>query len=308
MSAPALELRAVSKRYGRVEALREVALEVQPGQVVGLLGPNGAGKTTAVKCLAGLVLPSAGQALIAGEPAQRPASRVGLGFVPERPELPRWMSAAELLDREGRMFGLPRPVRRERTARLLDRVGLPGSLWTRRVGTWSKGEQARLLLALALVGDPRALLLDEPTDGLDPLGRRAVKDILGQLRAEGRAVLLNSHLLGEVEEVCDQVVVLRAGQVVGRGAPAELQAAHRPVYEVRLGAPLDEAALAALRERWSDARAQGAALELSLTGPEETDALVDWLRGRGSSLRELRPRHSLEEAVLQLVRPTGGVR
>ena len=301
--SPALELRAVTKRYGRVEALREVSLAGQPGEVLGLLGPNGAGKTTAVKCLAGLIQPSAGEALLGGRPARLPSSRQALGYVPERPDLPGWLSAAELMDREGRMFALPRPLRRERTARLLDRVGLPGPLWTRRVGTWSKGEQARLLLALALVGEPRALLLDEPTDGLDPLGRRAVKDLLVELRAEGRAVLLNSHLLGEVAEVCDRVVVLRAGQVVGEGSPAELEAAHRPLYELRLGAALDEAALGALRERWSDARAQGPQLELSLAGPEETDALVDWLRARGCSLRELRPRHSLEDAVLELVRP-----
>lgn len=301
---PAFELSCVSKRYGQVEALHEVSLAGHPGEVVGLVGENGAGKTTAVKCLVGLVRPSAGQALLLGAPATVTEVRAGLGYVPERPELPGWLTAAELIDREGRLLGLARPVRRERTARLLDLVGLQGDLWSRRVETWSKGERTRLALALALTGDPRVVLLDEPTDGLDPLGRRLVKDLVQRLRGEDRAVLLNSHILAEVEEVCDRVVILRAGRVVAQGRPAELRAA-RPgaAVQVRLGAPPDEADLVALRARWADARADGERLELTLASLEETDALVDLLRGRGRSLRELRAQGSLEQAFLELVAP-----
>ena len=301
--AAAFQLEQVTKRYGAVEALHEVSFAGHPGEVVGLLGPNGAGKTTAVKCLVGLVHPGAGRALLQGEPAHLPESRRSLGYVPERPVLPGWLDAAELMDREGRMYGLPRPLRREVTARLLDRLGLPGAMWRRRVGTWSKGEQTRLLVALALVGDPGVVLLDEPTDGLDPIGRRAVKDVLGELRKEGRAVLLNSHALAEVEEVCDRVVVLRAGRVVGEGTPAQLRAAHRPCYEVRLGAPPSPEVLADLRARWGEVQARDDALELTLSSVGETDALVDWLRERRVSLRELRRKDGLEEAVLRLVAP-----
>src|SRR5690606_4964774 len=148
MPHPALEVRDLVKRYprARTEALRGVSLEGHPGQIVGLLGPNGAGKTTTVKCLVGLVRPTSGAALIHGEDAATPAARRRLGYMPEAAAHPPFLTAAELLDREGRLLELPRAERRARTATLLDRVGLTDGVWTRRVGTYSKGERARLSL------------------------------------------------------------------------------------------------------------------------------------------------------------------
>jgi ABC-2 type transport system ATP-binding protein len=247
---PAFQAIDLTKRYGRggPEALRGVTLQGEPGELLGLLGPNGAGKTTTVKCLVGLVRPTSGRALIGGLDASSPEARRALGYLPEAPAFAAHLTAAELLDREGQLLGLPRAERRGRTATLLDRTGLTDQVWSRRVGTYSKGERARLGLALALMGDPAVLLLDEPTDGLDPVGRKDVRDLLRALREEGRAVMLNSHLLAEVEACCDRVIIIKAGKVLAQGRTDELLAGggKGAVYRARLAAPLGDGALAAL--------------------------------------------------------------
>lgn len=298
----AFELRDVSKRFGwRVEALRGVSLAGAPGEIVGLLGPNGAGKSTAVKCLAGLVRPDAGEARIGGEDARRPAARRALGYMPERPAYPEYCTAAEVLDLEGRLLGLARAERRARTARLLDRVGLTDAVYRRRVRTYSKGERARLGVAVALIGEPAVALFDEPTDGLDPVGRKAVRELLLELRREGRAVLLNSHLLSEVEATCDRVVILKAGRVVAAGPREALQANRRAVYRVRLAAPPDPALVDTIGGLAVAASCEGAELTITLEQPEEIDWVVDFLREQDASIRELRAETSLEEVFLDLV-------
>ncbi|MBX3471578.1 MAG: ABC transporter ATP-binding protein [Planctomycetes bacterium] len=302
---PAFEVRDLVKRYprARADALRGLSLEGEPGQVVGLLGPNGAGKTTAVKCLAGLVRPTSGQALLHGEDARAPHARRHLGYLPEAPRYAAHLTAAELLDREGRLLGLPRAERRARTATLLDRVGLTGQVWSRLVSTYSKGERARLGLALALVGEPSVVLLDEPTDGLDPVGRRAVRDLLRALRDEGRAVLVNTHLLSEAEACCDRVVILKAGQTVAAGDTRALlaDAGRRTVYRARLAAPLEAEALAALTALAPAARQEGAELVLPLDDAEAIDGVLDLLRARGARLRELTARATLEDVFLDAI-------
>lgn len=305
MAHPAFEVRDLVKRYprARADALRGVSLQGHAGQIVGLLGPNGAGKTTTVKCLVGLVRPTSGLALIQGEDARSPAARRQLGYMPEAAAHPPYLTAAELLDREGCLLALPRAERRARTATLLDRVGLTDGVWSRRVGTYSKGERARLTLALALMGEPTVVLLDEPTDGLDPVGRKAVRELLRALRDEGKAVLVNSHLLSEVEACCDQVAIIKDGQVVARGATHELLAAagHRTVYRVRLAAPLPPEAFAALCAAHPGARQDGAELTLPLDDPDAIDGAIDLLRGHGARLRELTLGASLEDVFLQAI-------
>ncbi len=308
MAHPAFEVRELVKRYprARADALRGVSLQGLPGQVVGLLGPNGAGKTTTVKCLVGLVRPTSGLALIQGEVAAAPGARRHLGYMPEAATHAPFLTAAELLDREGRLLGLARAERRARTATLLDRVGLVDRVWTRRVSTYSKGERARLSLALALVGEPSVLLLDEPTDGLDPVGRKAVRELLRALRDEGKAVLVNSHLLSEVEAVCDRVAIIKAGQVVAQGATHELLAGagRRTVYRLRLAAPLPPPALAALVEAHPGTRHDGVELTLPLDDPEAIDGALDLLRAQGGRLRELTPRDTLEDVFLEVIGAT----
>jgi ABC-2 type transport system ATP-binding protein len=216
----ALDARALAKRYGATRALDGVDVQVDEGELVGLLGPNGAGKSTLVKIACGLVRPSGGRVEICGAPAGSPPARRALGYLAELFRFPAWMSADELLTLHQRLAGA-RGGARER-AELLELVGLADARRT-RIGAMSKGMQQRLGIAQALVGSPRLLLLDEPTSALDPAGRRVVRGLLEELRARGIAVLLNSHLLSEVELVCDRVTIVNHGRVVAEGAPDELR-------------------------------------------------------------------------------------
>jgi ABC-2 type transport system ATP-binding protein len=215
----ALAVTELRKSYGTTEALRGVDLEVAEGELFGLLGPNGAGKSTLVKIACGLVRPSGGRAEVAGAPAGSPAAQRALGYLAELFRFPDWLSADELLVLHQRLAGSSggAPER----ARLLELVGL-GEVAGRRVGAMSKGMQQRLGIAQAMVGSPRVLLLDEPTSALDPAGRRTVRRLLEELRGRGVAVLLNSHLLSEVELVCDRVAIIARGAVVAAGTPGEL--------------------------------------------------------------------------------------
>ena len=218
MSA-AFDCRELSKRYGETVALAGVDLEVQPGELVGLLGPNGAGKSTLVKIACGLVRASAGDAQVAGEPAGSAAARATIGYLAELFRFPEWLRADELLTLHQRLAGSEGGPGERRE--LLALVGLADATDT-KVGAMSKGMQQRLGIAQALVGAPRLLMLDEPTSALDPVGRRIVRDLLLELKSRGVAVLLNSHLLSEIERVCDRVAILVGGRIVARGSPAEL--------------------------------------------------------------------------------------
>jgi ABC-2 type transport system ATP-binding protein len=219
---PALAVRGLHKRYGSVAALGGVDLEVGEGELVGLLGPNGAGKSTLVKIACGLVRPSAGSATVRGAPAGSAEAQRSLGYLAELFRFPDWCTAEELLELHQRLAGSDGGAAERRE--LLGQVGL-ADVPSRKIGTMSKGMQQRLGLAQALIGDPRLLLLDEPTSALDPAGRRDVRALLEGLRERGVAVLLNSHLLSEVELVCDRVAIIARGELVASGAPAELTTA-----------------------------------------------------------------------------------
>jgi ABC-2 type transport system ATP-binding protein len=216
---PALAVRGLRKRYGSVEALRGVDLEVGEGELVGLLGPNGAGKSTLVKIAVGLVRATAGEATVAGARAGSRTARASLGYLAELFRFPGWYTADEVLELHQRLAG-SRGGEAERR-RLLELVALDDAS-RRRVDGMSKGMQQRLGVAQSLVGEPRILLLDEPTSALDPVGRRTVRLLLEELRDRGVSVLLNSHLLSEIELVCDRVAILLGGELVAAGTPAEL--------------------------------------------------------------------------------------
>ena len=218
----ALVVRGLSKHYGSVHALKGVDLDVGEGELVGLLGPNGAGKSTLVKIAVGLVRQSGGTAELAGARAGSRPARAALGYLAELFRFPGWYTADEVLELHQRLSG-SRGGAAER-ARLLELVALSDAA-RRRVDGMSKGMQQRLGVAQALVGEPRVLLLDEPTSALDPVGRRTIRLLLEELRGRGVSVLLNSHLLSEVELVCDRVTILLGGEVVAAGTPAELSQA-----------------------------------------------------------------------------------
>jgi ABC-2 type transport system ATP-binding protein len=215
----AFSAQALAKHYGNVRALAGVDVSVDEGELVGLLGPNGAGKSTLVKIGCGLVRPSGGSAVVCGARAGSREARAAMGYLAELFRFPGWCSADELLELHQRLAGSTggEPERTE----LLELVGLSDARG-RHVEDMSKGMQQRLGIAQALVGTPRMLFLDEPTSALDPAGRRTVRGLLEELRRRGVAVLLNSHLLSEVELVCDRVVIIHRGEVVAAGRPQEL--------------------------------------------------------------------------------------
>jgi ABC-2 type transport system ATP-binding protein len=230
---PALSVSGLEKAYGSVRALTGVDLEVGEGELVGLLGPNGAGKSTLVKIACGLVTPTAGAAAVCGAPAGSIAAHRELGYLAELFRFPDWCTGEELLELHQKLAESEGGAAER--AELLELVGLVDA-GGRRIGTMSKGMQQRLGLAQALIGGPRMLLLDEPTSALDPAGRRTVRALLEELRGRGVSVLLNSHLLSEVELVCDRVAIIARGELVAAGTPAELSHAGGVEVETASGA------------------------------------------------------------------------
>jgi ABC-2 type transport system ATP-binding protein len=291
-----------SSRFGtrRVCALDGIDLSVSAGEVFGLLGPNGAGKTTAVKILLGLTRPTAGTARLFGIPVSAPESRRRVGYLPEGHRFPGYLTARQTLSIFGRMSGREPRALKTRIPELLARVRL--SDWADvKVKKFSKGMTQRLGLAAALVHEPEVLLLDEPTDGVDPVGRREIRDLLGEEAARGRAILLNSHLLSEIELTCDRVAVLRRGKVAAAGRIADLTA-HGSRYRMA-ASPVDDGLLAAFRESGASVERVNGHLELTTRDLPHLNSLVDTLRARGGILSELAPlRSTLEDVFVDLVR------
>nr|WP_269205031.1 ABC transporter ATP-binding protein [Motilibacter aurantiacus] len=295
------------KRYGKRQAVADVSLEVGRGEIVGLLGPNGAGKTSVIKMLLGLVHPDGGEVMLLGRPAGDPAARARVGYLPELFRYQPWLSAAEVLALHVRLSGadVPVPEQRERLALvgLAERSG-------DRVGGFSKGMQQRLGLAVALVARPEFVVLDEPTSALDPLGRADVRDIVLDLRANGVAVLLNSHLIGEVERVCDRVVILDRGRVATSGTLTELLGQRELRLQLTGLTPAAEALLAAagVLER------AGEWVTVALPADDDgsaVPALVAGLVARGVAVHAVEPaRITLEERLLGILRSSsdGGAR
>jgi ABC-2 type transport system ATP-binding protein len=276
MDAPVLAVTGLRKSYRGQEALAGVDLEIRAGELVGLLGPNGAGKSTLTKIACGLVRPSAGRAEVLGRPAGSPPARAALGYLAELFRFPGWCSADELLALHQRLSGSTGGAAER--AELLEMVGL-GDAAGKRVEAMSKGMQQRLGIAQALVGAPRLLLLDEPTSALDPVGRRIVRELLEELRRRGVGVLLNSHLLSEVELVCDRVAIIVRGRLVKAGAPDQLAGPGGVEVETASGVRVFEGA-----------------------GRDEAPRIVAELVGAGERVFRVEVRHSsLEDVYLEAV-------
>ena len=242
---PSVEITNLSKTFRdffgrrRVQALDGLSLSLKGGEVFGLLGPNGSGKSTTFKIAVGLMRPSSGEVTINGNKPGTLAARKATGFLPEDSTLLPFLNAAETLRLHGALAGLDRSAAAKKADELLERVDLKHA-GKRRVKGFSKGMQRRLGIASVLIADPDVFILDEPTSGLDPLGAVLVKELIGDLRKQGKAILISSHLLGELENVCDRVAFLNKGKLLSEGTLEELLREH-DVHELRLSPPDPEA-------------------------------------------------------------------
>ncbi|MEZ4700885.1 MAG: ABC transporter ATP-binding protein [Rhodothermales bacterium] len=293
---------ALSRRS--VQALEALTLQVGRGEIFGLLGPNGAGKTTLVKILLGVVRPTQGSATLLGLPVQHPEARRAIGYLPENHRFPEVFTAEGLLQVYGRMGGVSPSLLKERIPRLLERTGM--TEWRKaRIRTFSKGMMQRLGLAQALLNDPQVIFLDEPTDGVDPIGRREIRDLLAGLRDEGKTIFLNSHLLSEVERVCDRIAILNKGALVYEG-DLEHVGKTEVAYDITC-TPLPETLFAqlqvtdGLQANEADAGGMGR-YRLENASTERLNAVIDQLRAGGVAIQAIQPqRRSLEDAFIQLL-------
>jgi ABC-2 type transport system ATP-binding protein len=291
-------------RGERVEALKGISFRVEPGEVFGCLGRNGAGKTTTQKLLTGLLRPDRGAAELFGRPSGSPASRRKLGYLPENPYFSEHLTPREGLQLYGRLSGMSAAKIQRRSAPLLDRVGLSAAA-DRRMRSFSKGMRQRFGLAAALIGDPELLLLDEPLSGLDPAGRHLVKEIVQDEAAAGRTVMMSSHVLADVEELCERIVVLHNGEVVRDGLIAEMLSAVPSGFE--LGVEGASPALAAtLRRHAMRCREQPQRLTVQLEGPDLGPLLASAAHAEGARVVSLVPQQeTLEEWFVRMTDDAG---
>jgi ABC-2 type transport system ATP-binding protein len=303
---------------GRFQALKDIELEVRRGEVFGLLGPNGAGKTTLIKLLLGILHPTRGQAFVLGETAGSLAARRRIGYLPENLAFPRHHTGESALYFYGRLAGLSESTIRGRIEPLLSLVGLLGRQRD-AVRKYSKGMRQRLGVAQALLHDPEILILDEPTDGLDPLGRSQMRDLIEKIRSDGKSVFLNSHILQEVELICDRVAIMAHGEIKAIGAIDELIDRHSQDNRIglRLEVVGDESDCRSLfvgadvksieamrRSEWNGESKERLrfSVNLSVESQLQVDHWIDRLRKADISLLEMeRKRIRLEEIFLQLV-------
>ena len=309
MTTAIIETHALRKVYKSflgtpVEALRGVDIRVERGQAFGLLGPNGAGKTTLVKTLLGLVHPTDGEARLMGESAGTPAARRRIGYMPELRNYPQFLTAARCLDLFARLHGIPLAERKDRIGRVLEDVDL-GKWADHKVGGFSKGMKQRLALAQALLNAPELLFLDEPAEGIDPLGRVVVRNILRRVRERGTTLFMNSHLLTEVEMVCDEVAILHDGKVVQSGVLADLTSPERQ-YRITVASDFErvpavlDGAISQIEE--VKASAGLAAWNLTVHDRDELNAALDRLRREEILIDGIEPvRSSLEDVFLRAI-------
>jgi len=296
-AGPVIQLRAISKRYGMTVALDAIDLQVGRGELVGLLGPNGAGKTTVIKLLLGLARPTSGVGLVLGAPLGDRAARHRVGYLPELFRYQPWLRAREVLELHGELAGLSTPERRAAAAAALERVDLTGRA-DDSVGGFSKGMQQRLGLGVALLGAPDLVLLDEPTSALDPVGRTEVREIVRAARDRGATVILNSHLLTEVERVCDRVVILNHGGIVASGTLDDVVAADGVRIRVTDLDPTARASLGTFRPSEDD----GTWLTFRPLDAARIPEVVATIVAAGGRIHAVEPgRGSLEARFLELV-------
>lgn len=306
---PILQATALTKTYSTglfkkasIPALSDFTLDVNEGEIFGLLGPNGAGKTTFVKIILSIVFPTSGTASLLGHPLGSRAIRSVVGYLPENHRYPSFLTALQTLIHFGRLCGLPSKELPARSLALLDQVGLAD--WAGvKIRKFSKGMLQRLGLAQALLNDPQILFLDEPTDGVDPVGRKDIRDILKHLRSRGKTIFLNSHMLSEVEEISDRVAILNKGRLVHVGTISEITST-RLEYEIRFPDEVPPSAVGILRPIVSNIIAEPKVLFITVREKADFQKALDALRSAGLELESFAPRKArLEDYFLKVIRP-----
>ena len=303
----AIDLHDVSKTYkGKVRALRGIEMQVSPGEVFGLLGPNGAGKSTLVKIMMTVVMPTKAEGTMLGKPIGHKPTLGRVGYLPEHHRLAPYLTGRQTLEFYAALANVPRARRKLRSAELLETVGMKE--WgNKKVGTYSKGMMQRIGLGQALMNDPDLIVLDEPTDGVDPVGRREIRDVLIRLKEEGKTVFLNSHLLSELEMVCDRVSILVQGEVSMQGTLDELTAdSQRYEITIKGDAPGWASNEEAIRTEVINGTTR---LILMGTDADPVQPLIDKLREGGITIIAIKPvRETLEDLFMRaIVDPaTGG--
>ena len=302
-----IDLKDVTKTYrGGVFALRGVSLQVHPGEIFGLLGPNGAGKSTLVKIMMTVVRPTTARGQVLGQPVGHNGTLANVGYLPEHHRFPPWLTGRQAIEFAGAMCKMPRKLRRHRTDELLELVHMRE--WAKkRLGTYSKGMQQRIGLAASLVNDPQLVLLDEPTDGVDPVGRREIRDVLTHMREQGKSVLVNSHILSELEMICDRVAILVQGLVARQGTVASLTSSSRCYEVISRATPEQASSLDGVEfESLGEGRSL---LRIPSDDPVAIQPILDQLRSSEVMIESVLPkRESLEDLFVRSVTdPSTGV-
>ena len=286
-------------RKRRVRALDGLSLAVEQGQIFGFLGANGAGKTTTLKLLMRLIYPTSGAARILGRDIADVRMHARIGYLPENPYFYDYLTAREFLNYCGELFGLNRNTRKRQTEDLLSQVNLESKSWDRQLRKFSKGMLQRVGLAQALVNDPEIVFLDEPMSGLDPVGRREVRDLIASLRTQGKTVFMCSHILSDIEVLCDSVAILKQGRLAHAGSLEELRARASNQIEI-IASGADEAKLKQHLGGNAAVTTTAGGLRIEVSDEQEVDAVLAALRQANGKLVSVQPvRQSLEELFLE---------
>ena len=299
---PAVEIQGLRKVYGHIIAVDDISLVTYRGEAFGFLGPNGAGKSTVVKILTGLVTPTKGSVRVLGQPINHVQSRKRVGYLPEFPSFHRWFKAREFLEFHGRLIGLSGTYLEKRIKEVLEMVGLSGRE-SQKLSTFSKGMLQRIGLAQAIIHQPELVILDELVSGLDPVGQRDMRDLLRELKTEGTSIFLNSHLLADVEAICDRVAIINQGRILKVGAPAELFD-KKKILEVRVDQVSDEMLkrfqAVALDIQYTEDKPD--TLMVEIARDEQSAEIAEIVHACGARLYTLAPRHlSLEQIFFQTI-------
>jgi len=298
----ALETQDLTKRFnrGKIIALEDVTLSVEEGVIFGLLGPNGAGKTTLIKIVLGILFPTSGSATLLERPINDIHTKEKIGYLPENHRYPDFLKGGEVLDYFARLSAVDKNRLERNKAKLLKLVNL--EKWENtKIKKYSKGMQQRLGLAQAMMNDPDILFLDEPTDGVDPIGRKEIREVLLHFKEEGKTIFLNSHLLSEVEMICDEVAILDKGKLIRRGTVEELTSPSR-TFKIQTS-KVAKSVIEGLKTHTVEINQQNSSIQITVANQKKLNAVIDHLRKNSIDIKSVVPhKQSLEESFIEILK------